>query len=62
MVALLLPSENSNFYGYNLQGVTHTNFLVPVFQGCDLCDINENTESFLFDLENELIIPFARWV
>ena len=40
--SLVVPSKVSNFCDFNnhffLKLVIHPNFVVPVFQGCDLCD------------------------
>ena len=51
MFALVAASEISDLCGFNphfllKKGVTHANFVVSVFQGSDLCDIDGKTDSF----------------
>ena len=79
-LAFVVPSETWDFCVFNPEflwkkGVTHSNFVVPVFQGGDLCDIDGKADSFHFrfsgskrkglicviQMENDPITHFALW-
>ena len=53
---ILVPSEILNYCGFNpyfpwkKKVVTYASFVVPIFQGDDLCDIDGKTDAFHFRL------------